>query len=554
MANGRGGAALGSIGSVFGVGASAGLDDARLIERFLAGRGEAAEAAFEALVIRHGPMVLGVCRRTLRDADAAQDAFQATFLVLATRAGSIRCRDGLAGWLYGVARKVATRAKADAARRRLREREAGTQLRPEPSPGPEPDELAALFEEINRLPGTYRDPVILCHLDGMTYEAAARELGCPLGTLSIRLKRARERLRTRLERRGLDVPASVLAAGRVAGSSAPPAAWAGQVARSAVAWKVGGTAASGMVPAAVSALARRTIMAMRFQVLGLGVLALGGVAVAASASLAMIPGADRPDAPATKAEAKPARSWVQTLPGGAKVRLVGVSTYPSGPNTWRTPDGEPLTAPCERSGFQLHPDVGQKVRVFAISVINTTDERASYRWEITPSAGATASSHPFAASGEEIPGLGSVAVCLPADRRTCTVRAGVASGAWKTLLTNGPGSGSIMSGDFGATFADPTEIPNRPARDGGPTSLTLSHDVLDGDVRVVAVDAQGKETAPVRQSSGGTKNFRQVTVGFDLPLASIREFRLQSRPFEWAEFADVPVDPPLPASTRGPGK
>src|SRR5262245_59237914 len=184
--------------------------DGRLLRRFL-GTGE--EAAFAALVERHGPMVLGVCQRVLRDGHAAEDAFQATFLVLFRRARSLCGQAGsLAGWLYTVAYRVALKARADAARRRLKEGQAVDVPRAEVQAEPLWQDLQpVLDDELNRLPEKYRVPLVLCYLEGRTNEETGRLLGLPVGTVKSRLARARERLRGRLSRRGLSVAPALLA-------------------------------------------------------------------------------------------------------------------------------------------------------------------------------------------------------------------------------------------------------------------------------------------------------------------------------------------------------
>jgi RNA polymerase sigma factor (sigma-70 family) len=188
-------------------GTSGHLGDAELLGRYVAGhRDESAEAAFAALVERHGPMVLGVCRRVLGDRHAAEDAFQATFLVLARKAGAISRREQLANWLHGVASRTALDARARAVRRRAREQEALATAIADTGPddGPARGELRAILdEELARLPASYRGPVILCELDGLSRQVAARQLGIPEGTLSSRLARAKDLLRHRLTRRGL---------------------------------------------------------------------------------------------------------------------------------------------------------------------------------------------------------------------------------------------------------------------------------------------------------------------------------------------------------------
>ncbi len=199
---------LSELHSLTHIGVVANLSDAQLLDRFLAGGGEVAEAAFQALVTRHGRMVLGVCGNVLRDPEDVQDAFQATFLVLASRARAIRRHGALAGWLLAVARRVALRSRADLARRRVHERRAAeTRADQQASPL---ESWPELHEEIDRLPERYREPVVLCYLEGLSTEAAAMRLGCPKGTVLSRLSRARERLRGRLLRRGLPLQAGVL--------------------------------------------------------------------------------------------------------------------------------------------------------------------------------------------------------------------------------------------------------------------------------------------------------------------------------------------------------
>src|SRR5439155_19014045 len=149
------------------------------------------EAAFEVILRRHGPTVLGVCRRVAGPGPDAEDAFQATFLVLARKARAVRPRSALAGWLYGVAVRTALKVRAAEARRRTKEREVATMPRPADAEPPTPDELAALHRELGRLPADLRAAVVLCDLEGKTRAAAARQLGWPEGTVASRLARAR---------------------------------------------------------------------------------------------------------------------------------------------------------------------------------------------------------------------------------------------------------------------------------------------------------------------------------------------------------------------------
>src|SRR5262249_4910796 len=162
------------------------------------------EAAFESVVRRHGPMVLRVCRDVLADGHDVEDAFQSTFLVLIRDAAAIRDPECLGRWLYEVASRVALRAKARVARRHSLERQVAAMVPEGPEADPGRSELRpVLHEELRRLPEKYRAPLVLCYLEGNTYEEAARRLHCPLGTLKARLVRGREILRGRLSRRGL---------------------------------------------------------------------------------------------------------------------------------------------------------------------------------------------------------------------------------------------------------------------------------------------------------------------------------------------------------------
>ena len=200
---------------LFQRGTVAALSDAELLDRFVSRRDEAAEAAFEALVERHGPMVYRVCRGVLRNVHDAEDAFQAVFLVLANRAGLIRSRGSLASWLFGVAHNVAYRLKRSATRRQaLNQRFAGLspegELTTEGDPDPDWD---VLHDEIRGLPERLRAPIVLCYLQGLTYDVAALRLGLSSVAVRGRLARARTRLRERLVRRGVAVPAGLLVAG-----------------------------------------------------------------------------------------------------------------------------------------------------------------------------------------------------------------------------------------------------------------------------------------------------------------------------------------------------
>jgi RNA polymerase sigma factor (sigma-70 family) len=187
------------------------MNDEQLLDQFLNLDDETAEAAFRTIVVRHGPMVLGVCRHVLHQHQDAEDAFQATFLVLSRKADSIRDRRVLARWLYEVAYRIAIRARTEDGRRRAHERQGGEMVATVPIDDRGWNELRpVLHEEVNRLPEKYRTPVILCYLEGKTNEEVAEILKWPVGTVKGRLSRARDLLRSRLTRRGLALSAVLL--------------------------------------------------------------------------------------------------------------------------------------------------------------------------------------------------------------------------------------------------------------------------------------------------------------------------------------------------------
>jgi RNA polymerase sigma factor (sigma-70 family) len=233
--------------------------DRQLVDDFAA-RGS--EAAFGELVSRHGAMVLRVCRRVLRHEQDAEDAFQATFLVLARKAASICRREALAAWLHGVAYRTALRAKRGAARRRNHE----AQLRAAAPRAASPvwdDVQAVLDEEIRRLPPRFRAAFVLSVLEGMSGSEAAADLGCKVGTVKSRVNRARQQLRRRLVRRGIDL-STVLAALTLAdgaGQAAVPAALLAAVIRFGL-LVAAGEPAAGVIPLPIAALAAGVTRAM----------------------------------------------------------------------------------------------------------------------------------------------------------------------------------------------------------------------------------------------------------------------------------------------------
>ena len=285
MASLTSGSVVRQIGSLFDGSSVAGMSDQELLDRFTARRDAAGESAFAALVLRHGPMVLGVCNALLNDSHHAEDAFQAVFLILAQKANSIRDPDLLGNWLYGVALRNARYA------RRSRERsneKATAMLDAIPSvadPSAEQSLLAReqaelLHEEIERLPRAFRLPVVLCYLEGLTVHEVARRLRCSHGTVRSRMARAREKLRRALIRRGVIVSAAALATALSPSASASvPSHLCETTACAAIQFATGQVDAP--LAAAVAKQLLRCAVVQKAKLLALSFLLLGALAASA---------------------------------------------------------------------------------------------------------------------------------------------------------------------------------------------------------------------------------------------------------------------------------
>lgn len=243
---------------LFAVSEAAELTDRHLLDRYATHRDE---AAFAALLRRHGDMVWAVCRRELADVHDADEAFQATFLVLVHKAASLRGRESVAGWLQGVAWRLARKLKADAACRQVKEANANAGTTVDPLDEALRRDLRQVLDaELDRLPEKYRAPLILCYLEGQSYTEAARYLGWTEGTVSGRLARARELLRQRLTRRGLTLSSAALAAALAEQVKAPAGAVAAAL-RTAALFALG-ESALGTVPASIATLAKGVLHTM----------------------------------------------------------------------------------------------------------------------------------------------------------------------------------------------------------------------------------------------------------------------------------------------------
>jgi RND family efflux transporter MFP subunit len=301
-----------------------GLTDTELVERYVRYRDE---AAFELLLWRHGALVFNVCRRLLNREEDAEDAFQATFLTFIRKAHAISRRGSVASWLYKVAYRVALEARTRRQKIAGREKGCGTSLAAQPAIDPAWEEVRQILdEELNRLPERLR-PFILCYLEGKTNEEAAREIGCPAGTVFSRLSRGRELLRSRLVRRGVTL--SVAALTERAAEAVPAASLVKTTLRAAFLFAEGG-AAGGLVSTQATALAEGVLWTMFvtkiklavLMVLVMGLLATGGVLSRDALTAAPQPQAQKETAPDEKKNArknedkKVAVHVVQPTPGG----------------------------------------------------------------------------------------------------------------------------------------------------------------------------------------------------------------------------------------------
>jgi RNA polymerase sigma factor (sigma-70 family) len=238
----------------------AGMTDGQLLDCFLSQRDD---AAFGALVRRHGPMVWGVCRRVLHHHHDAEDAFQATFLVLVRKAASVEPKEMVANWLYGVAYQTALKARSVAARRKERERQVVEMSEPAVAEREGWHDLQPLLDqESRRLPDKYRVPLVLCDVEGKTRKEAARQLGWPDGTVAGRLATARRMLAKRLARHGLAVSGGALAAVLSQKAASVPASVVSSTIKAASLLAMGPAAATGVISIQVAALAEGVMKAV----------------------------------------------------------------------------------------------------------------------------------------------------------------------------------------------------------------------------------------------------------------------------------------------------
>jgi RNA polymerase sigma factor (sigma-70 family) len=351
--------------------------DRQLLDEFTTRRDE---AAFTALVSRHGPMVLRVCRRVLHHEQDAEDAFQATFLVLARNTGSIRKRDTLGNWLYGVAYRTAMNAKRSAARRRNHEARLRTTV-PQTTAGPTWDDTqAVLDEEIQRLPPCFRAAFVLCVLEGKSGAEAAVELGCKGGTVKSRVNRARRLLQRQLARRGIKLSALLAALAIAEGTTraALPATLARVTIRFGL-LAAAGSSAAGVIPAHVAALAAgvtRTMFLTKIKI-ATAVLMTVGLLIAGGTQAYQSLAAESEDTPpAVVKEGEPSAAK------RAKQRQAVPADAPTDAATYSghvlDPDGKPFT------GAKLHLIAHPWAKPDPVHLQATSDAGGAFRLTVAP--------------------------------------------------------------------------------------------------------------------------------------------------------------------------
>jgi RNA polymerase sigma factor (sigma-70 family) len=380
MANGQMQDILTHLRKILAARQDSGAPDWELLRRFAVAHDE---AAFEVLVWRHHRLVLSVCSRVLADANDVEDAFQATFLVLARKAGLLQRTGSLSSWLFGVARRVALEARAGSARQLPRGPAPVPPSCPEPCADMIRQELQSIFvEELGQLPEKYRAPVVLCYLEGMTYEMAGQQLGCSKGTISTRLTRARHLLRRRLAGRGLALSASSLATwlcDNAAAADPPTSLVAATIKAAALA--AGKAAVAGAVPPRVSALTEGVLKAMLptklnigvvialvSGLMGLGIGALTYAALAQKEIPAAQPTAEaRDNAPRdTKDLPKQPKKEPQPAPDQAE------------PDWHRLAQGELVAVDVERCLYEVK---GEKRFLMAVRLTNLTKVEIGVDWQ-----------------------------------------------------------------------------------------------------------------------------------------------------------------------------
>jgi RNA polymerase sigma factor (sigma-70 family) len=374
--------ALRHVQTLYSVGTIGGLTDRQLLDRFTSRHPQAAELAFAVLVERHGAMVLRVCREVLRDHHDAQDAFQATFLVLVRRARSLWVKDSLGPWLHQVAYRTASCARSAAIRRRCHEGRAAL-VRADRKAGAEEwdDTSAVIHEELSGLPVRYQQALVLCLLEGLAPAQAAQRLGWPVGTVQSRLARGRHCLQRRLIRRGLVPSGSVLAAIASPGMAAldVPPGLADSVVLGAVRFLAGDTVVPSVSAPAI-ALTEGVLRMMYLTRLKIVVSMLMALAVGAGGGTVVSSQAPGGNAANERSEK---RATANSEPPAARAAPGQPDERPATQPEWLRTELDSLALQLKRKQVELHKALAQ--RELALAVVATHQRLISRRPGMVPS-------------------------------------------------------------------------------------------------------------------------------------------------------------------------
>ena len=412
-----------------------------------------------------------------------------------------------------------------------------------------------LYEELGRLPDRFRLPVLLCHLEGLSYEQAARRLGCPVRTVQSRLARAREKLRDRLLRRGVGPdPASASLASAFRPAALPAVhlseAWKQATVTAAVRYAAGGTVAasvSGPVAALVEGVSR-TMILQRLLGWTAAILVIG--AVACGAGMAMLARSEPPEPERGNVAVADDDPYRATFKDGATVEVVGISTVPTGPHTWWKPDGSPLAeAPVDtiESRFGVRERGMARVILVRNSGVKKDD---MFRWHPTRTERYWGGQP--TKDGQSARELDYYEATFEPGAADCAVQVRVAGGAWTTEVSN-DGGGGVGMGVNGHRFSFGKARAYQ-AYGRTMTAMAVAHNFLGKDRRLVAVDRAGKVHvgAPTSGSDGDPRWVLDlIDAEFDLlPPERIKEYQVQFRPYEEVEIKGIALKPRTPGASR----